>query len=236
MKSTQSSSLNYPPSPPSGQLDELDGANDDDFSVAANATISKPLTLANVAAIPSSFSTISTTPTSDLDDASSDSERSSFSSESSAVSSPALSDLADSPLASPVHARESRLLGKLFGQSYASQLAMHAVAASVVILTGASKRSQAVVLASEAHDMRTLYFMPSASEIAKLDSARLIELMELADEQHDCNGLVICLEKKNELLAETIHALCFVGGSIVHPDAGAISFDSQNFVLVGLDL
>lgn len=62
--------------------------------------------------------------------------------------------------------------------------------------------------------------------------------MELADDELDCSGIVICLDRKadKQELAETLHSLMYVGGSIVAPDAGMLGHNSDEFILVGLDL
>lgn len=74
-----------------------------------------------------------------------------------------------------------------------------------------------------------------------MDSERLVELMELAEEEHECNALVIAIDRMqnkmtHDLLEETLHSLLYVGGAIVHPNAGTVAFDSNRFVLVGIDL
>lgn len=62
--------------------------------------------------------------------------------------------------------------------------------------------------------------------------------MEVADEDLACNGIVICLDRREnkESLAGTLHSLMYVGGAIIAPDAGLVGYNSKEFILVGLDL
>ena len=176
--------------------------------------VAEALTLANVATLPSSYSTISTTPTSDQSDSESESSSSEISfSASSEAASVDSSDL---------------FLRIVFGSTYMADFARHGLKVSgtdVVETTGA-------VVESHEHGTKTLYCAPSPS---KLDREALVDLMELADEQLDCDGLVICLDKSSPELEGTLHSLLYVGGCIVPPDAGMLKF-AEHVVLVGLDL
>ncbi|KAL7010264.1 hypothetical protein EMMF5_000285 [Cystobasidiomycetes sp. EMM_F5] len=227
----------YPPSPPPA-IAIL--TSDHDLEVAS---AKQPLTLANVATLPSSYSTISTTPTSDDAD---DSSEASFSSTASSADSDGALSNASSPV-SPldgVSCPAPSFLVKLFGSTYATEFARNGVAATSVSLPCAPSARKAAattasVLSSSSHATKTLYVAPAASQLSLLDSERLVQLMEVAEEEHACNALVICLDRaetSNGLLEETLHSLLYVGGTIVHPSAGAVAFNSEKFVLVGLDL
>jgi len=91
---------------------------------------------------------------------------------------------------------------------------------------------QGAILESVENGTKTLYCSP---ELEKLDREGLVDLMERADEDFDCSGIVICLNKKDALLEETLHSLLYVGGAIVPPNAGLLKV-SQDILLVGLDL
>lgn len=215
--------ISCPPSPPaaSANIDSLEVIDEEQDD---GVVPTRPLSLANVATVPSSFtSTISTVPSSDFDD-DSFSEASFNSSISSAVS---------SHVSSPC---EARFLAKLFGASYTADLARLGVKVSTISLGLSRKSDPGAILSSLEHGTKTFYVCPPGFEHSTLNSERLVELMELAGDEYDCNGLVICLDKKHPALKETLHALLYVGGTIVPSDSGMLPFDSSAFVLFGLDL
>lgn len=91
------------------------------------------------------------------------------------------------------------------------------------------------ILESAEHGTRTLYCSPSSD---RLDREGLVDLMERAEEQHECTGIVICLDKQDINLEETLHSLLYVGGAILSPEPvapGMLKF-SNDIVMVGLDL
>lgn len=183
-----------------------------------------PLTLANVATIPSSLSTIATESVSSRSD--SDSELS-FTSSSAASS--------DAP--SVVSQAGEELLGRLFGPTHLAEFARHGVKVGGVPATD-DATFEGVTLESQSHDgSKTLYCV--SSDVEELSKEGLVDLMEMADEELDCTALVICLDKKKlsrTVLSETLHSLMYVGGQIVARDAGLIEYNSKDFVLVGLEL
>lgn len=209
-------SSDYPPSPPAVNEQKQIGC--------------KALTIANVAALPSSFgsSNLSTSPISDEDDSSS--SELSFSTTSSSEAPPSVASV-----------DETRFLSSVFGPTYLSEFGKYGV--KVVALpediVDELPTPNAAILSSPAHDTKTLYYLASSNP-SQLDREALVDLMELADEDLECNGIVICLDRKNctdkEELAETLHSLMYVGGAIVAPDSGMVAFNSEDYILVGLDL
>lgn len=196
-----------------------------------SAEVSNPLTIANLAALPSSFSSsvLSTTPGSEDE---SSSELSYSTSSSSEV--PSIASSVD----------ETKFLSSIFGPAYFSEFSKHGVKvvslpADVAEDLPTSPAGSAAILSSPAHDTKTLYYL-APSDPTKLDRESLVDLMELADEDLECNGIVICLDRRSsvdkEELAETLHSLMYVGGNIVAPDAGMLGFNSEDYILVGLDL
>ncbi|CAL1708286.1 unnamed protein product [Somion occarium] len=61
----------------------------------------------------------------------------------------------------------------------------------------------------------------------------IVALLDLADEQLGCSALVIALDKSSPLLAELLHALMYVGGTVVtNPPFQT----DPAYVLVGMDI
>lgn len=210
---------NYPPSPP-------------EMASAVITVTSKPLTMANVAAIPaSSYSSISTPPTSDSSSGSSEGLSASEISFSSSSSSP------EAPAAVQSSEAELEFLDKVFGAKSNATFAQHGVqvspmpaeAAEELVFPGAILEESAASVKA-----KTLYVAPQPS--SQLTKDALIELMDLAIDELECTGIVICLRKGDEELGETLHELLYVGGAIVSPDSTLVGFNSNDYVLVGLDL
>jgi len=199
--------MTYPPSPPERHAGLVTAS-------------SKPLTMANVAAIPSSFSTISTTPTSD--------------SEASSELSYSTSSTSSDALSVQSSEAEMRFLEKVFGADYHSAFSRHGVKINSTAAQDVDAMFPGAILESAEHATKTLYISPSPSNLLTRDS--LIELMDLAIDEYECTGIVICLSKSDEDLEETLHELMYVGGAIVSPDAAMVGFNSKDYVLVGLDL
>jgi hypothetical protein len=61
----------------------------------------------------------------------------------------------------------------------------------------------------------------------------IVALLDLADEQLECTGLVIALERSSPSLGELLHALMYVGGTVVTKPSFEVD---PAFVLVGLEL
>lgn len=223
---------NYPPSPPATAT--ITGSE-----ILAPA---KPLTIANVAAIEaggSPFSAISTSPTSEGSASDSSSEDASELSFLSASETPA------SLLSGEAASKQESFLASVFGDSHQVEFAKLGVQVTVPSADILEDEDAAepvfkasAILGVAALGTKTLYLAP---HIDRLDREGLVDLFEIADEDLGCSGIVICLDKKanavaTAALAETLHALMYVGGSIVPPDAGIVKYNSEDYILVGLDL
>lgn len=64
-------------------------------------------------------------------------------------------------------------------------------------------------------------------------SLSIVALLDLADENLNCSGLVIVLERSSPKLGELLHALMYVGGSVVTKPAFEVD---PAYVLVGLEI
>lgn len=252
-------SSTYPPSPPADDAECARQLGSSDVPAA------KPLTMANVSTLAtagasaaataavvggSPFSAISTSPTTDEDDGESSEEEGdsaseiSFSSNSS-VSSSSIGNNHNnitSVTSSNATNKDHQFLASVFGAGYLdsfTKLGVQVILPSNDVFPAELGLKGAAVLSAPQQGTKTLYLSPK--EMEKLDSETLVELLEIADEDLECSALVIALERKskeedNETLAETLHALMYVGGAIVAPDAGVVKYDSEKFILVGLDL
>lgn len=227
----------YPPSPPPSDAPKLNASD-----------AAKPLTMANVSTFTnaaaaaatavggSPFSAISTSPTTDEDDGES--------SEGEGDSASEISFSSDSSVSSATTTaanKDHQFLASVFGPSYLdsfTKLGVQVILPSQDVFPSELGLKGSAVLSAPAHGTKTAYLCPK--EMEKLDSQTLVELLEIADEDLECSALVIALERNktgnDETLAETLHALMYVGGAIVAPDAGVVKYDSEKYILVGLDL
>jgi hypothetical protein len=57
--------------------------------------------------------------------------------------------------------------------------------------------------------------------------------MDLADEQLECSALIIALERSSPALGDLLHALMYVGGTVVTKPPFEVD---PAFVLVGLEI
>jgi hypothetical protein len=101
--------------------------------------------------------------------------------------------------------------------------------------------------------LRTLYVESKSFDAVSLRE-NVVSLIERADEEFECTGVVFCLNKNNANLgnyfslaasvlsgftdnkyqtAETLHSLMYVGGTVVSQPPFAVD---SNYVLVGLDV
>ena len=61
----------------------------------------------------------------------------------------------------------------------------------------------------------------------------IVALLDLADEQLGCTALIIALDKNSPMLAELLHALMYVGGTVVSEPP----FQTDPlYVLVGMEI
>jgi len=65
------------------------------------------------------------------------------------------------------------------------------------------------------------------------DRENVIALLDHADEDLACDQVVVVLEKNDSELAQTLHSLLYIGGTVI---SAATSAHSDAFVLVGLEL
>jgi len=79
---------------------------------------------------------------------------------------------------------------------------------------------------------RTLYIDGKNAQHVNLRES-IVALLDLADEQLDCNALVIALEKSVEGLSGLLHSLMYVGGSVVTKPPFEVD---STYVLVGLEI
>jgi len=61
----------------------------------------------------------------------------------------------------------------------------------------------------------------------------IVALLDLADERLGCNALVIALERSSPNLSNLLHALMYVGGTVVTKPSFPVD---PAFVLVGLEI
>lgn len=61
----------------------------------------------------------------------------------------------------------------------------------------------------------------------------IVALLDLADEQLGCDGLVIVLERSSPHLATILHSLMYVGGTVVTKPLFPVD---PAYVLVGLEI
>jgi len=80
---------------------------------------------------------------------------------------------------------------------------------------------------------RTLYAKSThgVEHVCLRDS--VVALLDHADEALDCDQVIVVLEKDDEDLAQLLHSLMYVGGTVISP---LISKHDEAFVLVGLDI
>jgi hypothetical protein len=60
-----------------------------------------------------------------------------------------------------------------------------------------------------------------------------VALLDLADERLECSGLVIALERSDPALGDLLHALMYVGGTVVTKPPFPVN---PALVLVGLEI
>ncbi|KIY74314.1 hypothetical protein CYLTODRAFT_448076 [Cylindrobasidium torrendii FP15055 ss-10] len=79
---------------------------------------------------------------------------------------------------------------------------------------------------------KTLYVDGKSAQMVSLRDS-IVALLDLADEQLECTALVIVLERSSSHLSELLHALMYVGGSVVTKPAFKVD---PAFVMVGLEI
>jgi hypothetical protein len=91
---------------------------------------------------------------------------------------------------------------------------------------------EGVVLDLPGDEGRTFYVDGSSAATVNLRES-IVALLDLADEQLDCGALIIALDRSSPALSELLHALMYVGGSVVTRPAFPVN---SAFVLVGLEI
>jgi len=81
---------------------------------------------------------------------------------------------------------------------------------------------------------KSLLVKPKDIETLELRES-VLELFDTADEEFECQKVIIGLEKGYEDLGKVIHSLLYVGGQIIPPNATCF-IPRPNHVLVGLEL
>ncbi|KAJ3016270.1 hypothetical protein NUW54_g840 [Trametes sanguinea] len=61
----------------------------------------------------------------------------------------------------------------------------------------------------------------------------IVALLDLADEQLECNALVIALERSSPVLGDLLHSLMYVGGTVVTKPPFPVD---PSYVLVGMEI
>lgn len=93
-----------------------------------------------------------------------------------------------------------------------------------------------LALCNEGSDKRTLYAKASGYETMNMRD-NLVELLDRADVDLECDHLVVILDKKDAKLASMLHSLLYVGGIVIRSDSkSAHGKASSGHVLVGLEL
>jgi hypothetical protein len=91
---------------------------------------------------------------------------------------------------------------------------------------------EGVVLDLPGDEGRTFYVDGSSAATVNLRES-IVALLDLADEQLDCGALIIALDRSSPALSELLHALMYVGGSVVTKPIFPVN---PAFVLVGLEI
>jgi len=124
------------------------------------------------------------------------------------------------------HVNFTDVLAKIFPES-----PVRALPSQSVDLSDVSPKLSGAVLNDSALGTRTFYVLGQHFE--DVDIREMVcNVLEKAEEELACTGVVICLEKKTPDLGQLLHSLMYVGGTIY---AGPYRHHPA-YVLVGLDL
>ncbi|KAM0748872.1 hypothetical protein T439DRAFT_358024 [Meredithblackwellia eburnea MCA 4105] len=111
---------------------------------------------------------------------------------------------------------------------------IHSLPRSAIDLTDSSPVAGSLVGAvveNPAMGTRTLYVAGGTYEHVNLRET-VCTVLEKAEEELGCTGVVMCLEKRGAGVAELLHSLMYVGGTVV---TGPFKHHEE-FILVGLDV
>jgi hypothetical protein len=125
---------------------------------------------------------------------------------------------------------KSTILSALFPASSG----LHALPSKAVDLTDIVSSWQGATLDNPAMGTRTLYVAVGGARAFNDVNLResVCGVLDKAEEDLACTGVVICLEKSAPELGDLIHQLLYVGGTITNQPFAAKS----EYVLVALDL
>ncbi|KAI0365629.1 hypothetical protein BV20DRAFT_1038810 [Pilatotrama ljubarskyi] len=130
---------------------------------------------------------------------------------------------------SALGAKQSAFLSTLFPRN---ALSAAPYAKSVSISTpGVGTTFEGVVL-SLPGTPKTFYVDGKCAADVNLRES-IVALLDLADEQLECNALVIALERSSPVLGDLLHSLMYVGGTVVTKPPFPVD---PGYVLVGLEI
>ena len=143
------------------------------------------------------------------------------------ASNPLINALQQLDTPAPTPALEDSLLDYVFPEDSA----VHGLPSRAVELAQIHAGWEGVVLDNPEQGTRTLYVAGGSYEDVNMRES-VCAVLELAEEELACTGVVMCLEKKTSHIGDLIHALLYVGGTITNLPFPA----AQDYILVGLDL
>ncbi|KAK4702165.1 hypothetical protein P7C70_g4065, partial [Phenoliferia sp. Uapishka_3] len=108
---------------------------------------------------------------------------------------------------------------------------VHGLASTTIDLDDVSTGWKGVVLENPAMGMRTLYVSGGSYVDANLRES-VCGVLEKAEEELGCTGVVMCLEKNSPDVGDLLHSLMYVGGTITNVPFAA----NPAYILVGLDV
>lgn len=121
--------------------------------------------------------------------------------------------------------------GSLLEYVFPAASAVHSLPSRAVELSQIHAGWEGVVLDNLELGTRTLYVAGGSYEDVNMRES-VCAVLELAEEELACTGVVMCLEKKTSHIGDLIHALLYVGGTITNLPFPA----AAEYILVGLDL
>ncbi|KAH9940492.1 ornithine decarboxylase antizyme-domain-containing protein [Epithele typhae] len=126
-------------------------------------------------------------------------------------------------------AKHSAFIGQVFPRN---ALSAAPYAKSVSISTpGTGDQFDGVVLSLPDHP-KTFYVDGKCAATVNLRES-IVALLDLADEQLECNALVIALERSSPILGDLLHSLMYVGGAVVTKPPFPVD---SSYVLVGMEI
>ncbi|RDX50126.1 hypothetical protein OH76DRAFT_1349644 [Lentinus brumalis] len=130
---------------------------------------------------------------------------------------------------SALGAKQSAFLSLLFPRN---ALGVAPFAKSVSISTPGTGATFEGVVLSLPGQPKTFYVDGKCAANVNLRES-IVALLDLADEQLECNALVIALERSSPLLGDLLHSLMYVGGTVVTKPPFPVD---PAYVLVGMEI